>query len=113
MDIKCDQLKLGSVVEFLSIAAAYVNTVPNKARANPRLPRMTYFQAASREVRRLYRATRSTEDSAVASKANHITPRLFARTTRNMPDVKRGLRTKNSLTCHGVMAPSARSFRKY
>src|SRR5436190_23290232 len=111
-DIKCDQLKLGNEAAVLSIAAAYVKTVPNSARARPRLPRMTYFQAASREVARLYSATKSTDESAVVSKANHITPRLFAKTTSNMPAVKRGVRTKNYLTRPEVTTQAARSRRK-
>ena len=66
---------------------------------------MTYFQAASREVLRLYRATSRTDERAVASSANHITPRLLASTTRNMPAVKSGVSTKNSFTRPGVTAP--------
>ena len=73
---------------------------------------MTYFHAASSEVLRLYSATSSTDDSAVASSANHITPRLLASTTRNMPVVNTGVSTKNSFTRPGVTTPAARSRRK-
>src|SRR2546428_456788 len=65
--------------------------VPKSANARPRLPRITYFHAASRDVLRLYSATRRTDDSAVASRANHITPRLLASTTSNIPELKIGV----------------------
>src|SRR5581483_5860672 len=111
--IKCDQLKLGnSPAPAGPIAAAYVKTVPNSASARPRLPRMIYFHAASSDVLRLYNATSNADDNAVASSANHITPRLFARTTKNMPAENTGVRTKYSLTRPSVTVFAARSRRK-
>ena len=52
------------------------------------------------------------EDRAVASTAAHITPRLLASTTRYMPVAKSGVRTKNSRTRPGEIAPAARSRSK-